>query len=605
MHNYRLIIRSLLNILDPAAHRRGLIIASLATLQSLMDGFGLGVVLVAMRISLDPSILNRSPAAQNLVTSLGLQNRGSMTIALFAAAAAFYIVKAAFGIYVGWLTKEFAWSERDRLTERVIRNFMQWDYWRFFDFSAAALQKNVSAVEHVAKYLLLPAIMLFSELAALFVIAITLVLIQPLLMAGVLLLAATGVATAYAARRYTNKRESAFQQTIARLLAVTNEIFGSVRDIKLYGVPQYFICRVNEQVIDNSDIQKRVTFAIELPRIVLETVLVLALCGTMIAMVISGGNLTAALPFTATLVVAMVRLLPAANRILLALNLIRFGTPALSDVAEALAIPLELPPKAALSTPMGFTRKIEVSGLGFNYPGFDQTALSDVSIEIARGEIIAFVGASGSGKTTMANLLLGILQPTRGDILIDDVPMTVHVAAWRAKVAFVPQDVFLLNETLRRNIAFGQEDAKIDDAALSRAVQLAQLESLIDELPEGLNTRIGDRGGRLSGGQRLRVAIARALYFGREVLVLDEATSALDPRTEREITNAIDGLRGKVTVIIVAHRMSTVQHCDRLYVFSRGQIAACGSFDLLSRESVEFRSLIGLPSGLEISPQSI
>lgn len=590
------------SVLDTRARRAGLSAVLLATIASLLDGFGLGIVLIVLRIALNPEILDRYPATHHFLNTWGLQDRGTMIVVLFAWVAIFYFIKAGFGIFAGWHAKEFIWNERDRLTNNLIARFLRWDYWRLYDISASVLQKNIQAVEHFSKYFLTPVIMLFSEATAMLVIAIILLLIQPLLTLGILILAAVSVATWQFARRYTRNREAEYEKTVAETLALANEIFGSVRDIKLYNTAPFFLAEVDRLIGKDSDIQKRVTFALDLPRFVLETVLVLALCAATIGLILSGQDITIFLPAAMTLMIGMIRLLPAANRLLLALNMLRFGMSALSSVHGALAVELEAEePDAYPALP--FLSRLATKALGFTYPGFEQPVLNDVTIEIGRGQIIGFVGASGSGKTTLATLLLGLLRPTRGDILVDGRTLGADSAGWRARVAFVPQDVFLLDDTLRRNIAFGQLETEIDDAAIARAVQLAHLEDVVSELPEGLDTRIGDRGGRLSGGQRLRTAIARALYFGRDVLVLDEATSALDPRTERHITSAIEGLRGKITVLIIAHRMSTVERCDRLYVFQEGHVVASGTYDMLARTSPEFRSLIGAPAGLLIDAE--
>jgi ABC-type multidrug transport system fused ATPase/permease subunit len=203
------------------------------------------------------------------------------------------------------------------------------------------------------------------------------------------------------------------------------------------------------------------------------------------------------------------------------------------------------------------------------------------------------VGATGSGKTTLVDLILGLLTPSGGRILIDDQDLGEHTRAWQRQVGYVPQDIYLMDDTIRRNVAFGIKDSDIDDAAVNRAIEAAQLSSFIESLPNGLDTTVGERGIRLSGGQRQRIGIARALYHEPEVLVLDEATSSLDTETERFVMQAVERLRQTRTIILIAHRMSTVRGCDRLFYLSDGRVLASGAFDNLLAENERFKTMVG------------
>ncbi|MER3475745.1 MAG: ABC transporter ATP-binding protein, partial [Leptolyngbya sp. ERB_1_2] len=220
-----------------------------------------------------------------------------------------------------------------------------------------------------------------------------------------------------------------------------------------------------------------------------------------------------------------------------------------------------------------------------------QTALNQISLEIPKGKSIALIGRSGAGKTTLVDLILGLLIPDAGDIRVDGRSIYTDLRAWQNMLGYIPQSIFLTDDTIERNIAFGVPDHEIDQEKLQNAVRSAQLESLIEQLPEGLQTSVGERGARLSGGQRQRVGIARALYFEREILVLDEATSALDTETEQLVTEAIRSLAGTKTMIIIAHRLSTIQHCDRVYYLEQGQVAKAGSYEevVVSYQSADTR----------------
>ncbi len=227
---------------------------------------------------------------------------------------------------------------------------------------------------------------------------------------------------------------------------------------------------------------------------------------------------------------------------------------------------------------MPFDERIDIKQLTYAYPNVDDNAITDLSFSIKKGESIALIGKSGAGKTTLVDLILGFLTPQSGDIEVDGVSVYPTLRAWQNLIGYIPQSIFLIDDTIERNIAFGVPDALINAERLQQAIQAAQLEELIASLEDGLKTTIGERGVRLSGGQRQRIGIARALYHERDILVLDEATSALDSETERLVSEAINALSGSTTLIIIAHRYTTIETCDRVYVLERGELVRSGTY---------------------------
>ncbi|MBI3798821.1 MAG: ATP-binding cassette domain-containing protein, partial [Deltaproteobacteria bacterium] len=293
-----------------------------------------------------------------------------------------------------------------------------------------------------------------------------------------------------------------------------------------------------------------------------------------------------------------------ANRILLLLANIRMGTAATNQIyadciafAHPFSAPLGEPNREALT----FADRLVLEKVSYTYGDTHIPVLQDVTLTIRRGESVGIVGPTGVGKSTLIDLVLGLLQPSSGRILVDGKDVFQALRAWQRKIGYVPQSIFLIDDSMRRNIAFGLKDTDIDEHKLQAAIRMAHLEEFVASLPHGLDTMVGERGMRLSGGQRQRVGIARALYHEPEVLLFDEATSALDNQTERAVIGAIDRLRGEKTLVIVAHRLSTVRGCDRLVFLRDGRIAGCGSFEELLANNEDFRVMAAAVSGNGIS----
>jgi ABC-type multidrug transport system fused ATPase/permease subunit len=288
--------------------------------------------------------------------------------------------------------------------------------------------------------------------------------------------------------------------------------------------------------------------------------------------------LTDIVPVVGLFAAAAFRLLPSMNRVLTALHGLRYGLPVIDMLHAELTRPLVADEAGdAGAAGAGFSRGIRIDALSYRYPGAPAAALDRLTLDIRAGETLGIVGSSGSGKSTLVDLLLGLLTPESGRIEADGRDIRDDLRGWRSQIGYVPQSIYLTDDTLRRNIAFGIPDDRIDDAAVARALAFAQLDGFVAAQPEGVHSFVGERGVRLSGGQRQRIGIARALYHDPPILVLDEATSALDVATEAEVMKAVAALQGRKTIVIVAHRLSTVEQCDRLCRLESGRAVQTGS----------------------------
>jgi ATP-binding cassette subfamily C protein len=328
------------------------------------------------------------------------------------------------------------------------------------------------------------------------------------------------------------------------------------------------------------------------PRVLLETVFAIFIL-LFVAIAALGDHLNAeTIALLGLFAYVVLRITPSLNRVSLAVNNLRFGGAALDTVVRDLHSSEEIQRRPAPGPGVTrLTQTIVVDNVSYQYPNHDETVLRDVSLTVRRGESIGLVGSTGAGKTTLVDVILGLLVPTRGRVLVDGRDIADCRADWQRSLGVVSQTVFLLDDSLRRNIAFGLSDDRIDDDKVTKAVEMAQLDEFITSLPDGLDTPVGERGVRLSGGQRQRVAIARALYRRPDVVVFDEGTSALDSLTEAEVMAAVDRLRGDRTLLMVAHRLTTVRRCDKIILLENGKISGIGTYDELLGQSDSFRRM--------------
>jgi ABC-type multidrug transport system fused ATPase/permease subunit len=346
---------------------------------------------------------------------------------------------------------------------------------------------------------------------------------------------------------------------------------GSVKDIKLLGREADFLAQYGLHNHGNSHVLQRQYFLQQIPRLWLELLAVTGLAAVVLIMIEQGKPSDALLPILGLFGAAAFRLIPSINRSMVAIQGARFALPVINTLHHEL-IQMAAPASISCGRELPLKITITLDHVGFHYPNVESPALSDINLQIPQGASVGFVGGSGAGKSTLIDVILGLLCPTSGRVMVDQVDIQSNLRGWQNQIGYVPQAIFLTDDTLRRNIAFGLPDDLIDEDAVHSAIRYAQLEDFVNTLPLHLETVVGERGVRLSGGQRQRIGIARALYHNPSILVLDEATSSLDTATEQGIMDAIKAMQGEKTIIIVAHRLSTVEHCDRLIRLAHGRL---------------------------------
>ena len=339
----------------------------------------------------------------------------------------------------------------------------------------------------------------------------------------------------------------------------------------------YFISRYNFNNCNFADAAQKQTFLLQMPRLAIELIAILVL-GVLVLIMTSNGGVGGSdiFPVLAMFAAAAFRLMPSLNRILGNWQTFQYNQPVVDILCHELRMEVNIPKKIAKAR-KNFKDLIKVRNVSYCYDNNQYPAINRISLEIRKNSSIGFIGSSGAGKSTLLDLILGLIQPTSGEVLSDDENIQKNLESWQKNIGYVPQSVYMTDDTLRANIAFGIDDHLVDDNMINKAVKLAQLDEFINTLEFGLNTMVGESAIRLSGGQKQRIGIARALYYDPDVLVLDEATSALDHDTEAEVMKSINFLCGKKTLLIIAHRLSTVSNCDYLYKLEKGRIVASGT----------------------------
>ena len=563
---------------------------------SLLEVVGIGIILPFIKIVGDPAAVLTNPRINPWLTRFGLETPRSIIIAACALLLALSLLK---GIYVAFTMRiayRFTYNKVLSLTRQLLMNYLRAPYLFHVQRNTADLVKNITFETEAVGGVLKFALFLPTEIIVVLGLAILLLVTQPGV--GLLGIVALGLlmwsVSAYSRKELAQLGKIRGEEH-GRMIQWVNQSLGGVKEVKLLGREGFFADALAHAGRRYTNALYRSTLITQLPRVILETSAALLIVLFVLLVLLSGRDMKTVIGALALFGMAIVRLVPSATRITNGLHTMRFYAHAVTSVGDGLRVAQSSEQTQAMGAPIEFESAIRLENLGLRYPQDTTDSLRDVSLEIPRGARVAFVGSSGAGKTTLANLVLGLLQPTSGRILVDGVDVRENLRAWQDHLGYIPQDIYLIDDTIRRNVAFGLPDEQIDETAVWRALEAAQLTSFVRELEGGLDAQVGERGVRISAGQRQRIGIARALYHDPDVLVLDEATSALDNETERQFAAAINALAHRKTIIIIAHRLTTVRDCDIIYLMERGRVIASGSYDeLLVSQPIFARFVHGL-----------
>ncbi|MBI3302784.1 MAG: ABC transporter ATP-binding protein [Deltaproteobacteria bacterium] len=599
-------LRKCLLFLSPQIRWRWAGLIPLAVAAALLETLGAAAVFALMKIISDPSHVSRLPVVSAIYRVLPWREGRAVVLSFTVLVALFYILKNGLLAVAAYVQNKVVSDSMAALSRRMLQGYLMVPYAFHFRRNSAELIRNTSdSAEAVFRLVMVSAVSAISEVLVEAGIITVLMVTAPgvTLFAIVVLFGMLAVLLKLTRRVFTRwgVREQELKRAILQSL---QQSLGGLKEIKVMGRERFFYEGFASRQGALVRIRSLHTTLVAVPRLLIETVFV---CGMLLVITLVTARDSAGpdlVPLLGLYAYAGFRVIPSVNRILLNLNDIRYGAAATQRLYNDFVAFGHLASGAfAVSEgeDLTFTDCISLEQVSYTYDGAPTPVLHDVTLTIRRGESLGIVGPTGAGKSTLIDLILGLLQPSGGRITVDGRDIVQPLRSWQRKIGYVPQSIFLTDDSMRRNIAFGLRDVDIDERKVQAAVRLAQLEEYVASLPHGLDTIVGERGVRLSGGQRQRVAIARALYHEPEVLVFDEATSALDNQTEREVIRAIEALRGEKTLLVVAHRLSTVRACDRLVFLCDGCVAGYGSFDDLMAHNPDFRRMAAVtdPSGAD------
>lgn len=537
---------------------------------------GVTAILPLIEVMMNENSINETPYLNMLYRLGGFGNSTNFLIFLAVVLIVIYWIKN-FLVAVSYnLQYKFTFSNQKRMAYKLLECYLSQPYFFHLSHSSAELIRSINTDIVMMFQGILALLQFFAEILVCLVLGsflfftdpqITIIIVIALLLFVVLF---TKKIKSYLS--YIGEEDRKFSMGIVKWL---QQSFGGLKETKIMHREKFFLEKFEEQYSQWADLEKIYRNLQMIPKPIMETLSITALMIAIILKLLSGTQMSSFMTTISVFAIAAFRLLPSFNRITGYVSVIIFNFPAFEAVYQDLKRVDELLGTSYLTTQdakeaLPLREKIQIRNLSYKYPEGEDYVLRDVNISIPKNKSIALVGPSGAGKTTLADLILGVLEPTKGNILIDEADAFTHLTAWQKNVGYIPQTIYLMDDTIRNNIIYGAEAA--DEERLMKAVEEAQLKEFIESLSEGLDTEVGERGIRLSGGQRQRIGIARALYSNPEVLVLDEATSALDNETEKAVMDAIDSLSGSKTLIIIAHRLTTVENCDIKYEVKNGGV---------------------------------
>ncbi|MBQ7615488.1 MAG: ABC transporter ATP-binding protein [Butyrivibrio sp.] len=552
------------------------ILAVLILIGGVFETLGVSMMVPVVSIILDPQALhryiNKFEILQTIVDALGLNSDIRLACFLLGLMIALFVIKNVFLLFLIYRQNTFIARARNDMISRVMREFLNRPYEDYLGADIPTVFRITDSDIPRTFSLMLALMSLSTELVVTLFLGIVLLRVnwQMTVLMLVVLLIMTLISTKLLKPRLNAiGREN--QTTQSRIAKWRLQAIYGLKDVKVLNRQDFFIRNYYESGKYGADIARDYAVLNSVPRLMIETVFISVIMLFILVYILRGGDVSLLIPQLTAFGIAAVRIMPSANRINTYLTEIAYNQYSLDFVYENLTESMKTDKamraeRAAIAGPaLHMEKEIELNHITFSYPDSDVRIFNDAHMVVKKGQSVGIMGPSGAGKSTIVDILLGLLHVQTGEILCDGTNIFSNYESWLAQIGYIPQSIYLVDESIRENIAFGIDADQIDDERIWQVMEEAQLADFVRTLPEGLDTTIGDRGVRLSGGQRQRIGIARALYHNPEILVFDEATSALDNETEAAVMEAINSFHGKKTMVIIAHRLNTIANCDVIY----------------------------------------
>lgn len=542
-----------------------------------LNTLGVSMIVPLVLIVTEPGIMEHNTVVRAVCGVLHIHTERSLLLVVIGGLIAIFIIKGFFLLAEYHMQFKFVHKNKLDMQRRLLKAYLYKPYEYFLDTNFSEILQNITENINAAFKIFSHILSFLTEVVVSLFLLITIFLINPvmtILVSIVLLLLLLFLAKVI---RPVLEREGRTRSNYGGKMSkwLLQAIHG-IKEIKISGKEEYFLDNYIDAGKKSMEAERKNTILNSAPRILIESFSVSAMLLGIAIMVLTGSDIKDILPALAAFAMAAVRLMPSAHRMLVYMNELTYYEPALDKLVNTFQILKEEESKRVLDINqqgnISLNKEIILSKISYHYPNMEQNVLTDACMRIPVGASVGIIGMSGAGKTTIVDILLGLLKPQAGTVLADGVDVSTFYGEWLSYIGYIPQMIFMLDETIRRNVAFGIPDEKIDDEKVWEVLEEAQLAEFVRNLPQKLDTQIGERGVRLSGGQRQRIGIARALYTDPDLLVFDEATSSLDNETEAAMIESINHLHGKKTLIIIAHRLHTIKGCDIVYRIMDGKV---------------------------------
>lgn len=560
-----------------------------------LDLIGIGVFVPLIIVLFSPSELTH---AGMLKTFFGFLRGCSKTDILIYASIILplvFIAKNSIIMLNVAIQQRFAFLKMWNMQEKLFKLYLYAPYSFHLRRNSSHLMRNLQMIDSITLGVVTPAIIIVSELMVLAVLSVFVFWFNPkfFLFIAIAMGGFTLIFYMLIKRRMHTLGLRKMENKEQAILHI-NQGLGSIKEAIISGKEDYFLHEFSTKQKNVALISFEEHVYIRASNIYIETVMIVTVSAMIILALIIGLQAELILTSLSIFAIVAVRMIPSANRISTQVSMLRNGAPALHEILADIKYGTEVMRSAAScdAPEIQFNSEISLNSVTFCYEKAEVNVLNNISLKIKKNSMVGFAGTSGSGKTTLIDLILGLLEPGSGSITVDGVDIRKNINGWQRKLGYIPQNIYICDDSIKKNIAFGVEEDKIDIARLAEVIKMAQLDNFIEQLPQGADTVVGEHGARISGGERQRIGIARALYHQPEILIMDEATASLDNLTERAFMDAVNAISGKITIIIIAHRLTTLQGCDMIHFMQNNTIDS-GSFKQLLQKNAMFRQMSG------------